>query len=83
MRMSSIPILPTSKICGFIQRVNVSLGFRALYCERPLRTPSGSCPLCLTPPCYHLEPPATAALFWSGVRDLDRRTVEFDGARLA
>jgi hypothetical protein len=24
---------------------------------------SGSCPLCLTPPCYHLEPPATAALF--------------------
>src|SRR5215475_16153134 len=26
-------------------------------------TLSGSCPLCLTPPCYHLEPPATAALF--------------------
>src|SRR5580658_2585613 len=22
-------------------------------------TLSGSCPLCLTPPCYHLEPPAT------------------------
>ncbi|MGB6797128.1 MAG: hypothetical protein WBE48_11405, partial [Xanthobacteraceae bacterium] len=28
-------------------------------------TLSGSCPLCLTPPCYHLEPPATAALFCS------------------
>jgi hypothetical protein len=28
-------------------------------------TLSGSCPLCLTPPCYHLEPPATAApFFW-------------------
>jgi len=26
-------------------------------------TSSGSCPLCLTPPCYHLGPPATAALF--------------------
>src|SRR5262252_6239519 len=26
-------------------------------------TLSGSCPLCLTPPCYHLEPPATAAPF--------------------
>src|ERR1700684_1293679 len=26
-------------------------------------TSSGSCPLCLTPPCYHLEPPVTAALF--------------------
>src|SRR4029077_11548368 len=28
-------------------------------------TLSGSCPLCLTPPCYHLEPPATAAPFLS------------------
>src|SRR5690242_9432039 len=27
-------------------------------------TLSGSCPLCLTPPCYHLEPPATAAPFF-------------------
>src|SRR5262249_61450958 len=26
-------------------------------------TSSGSCPLCLTPPFYHLEPPVTAALF--------------------
>jgi len=27
-------------------------------------TPSGSCPLCLTPPCYQLQrPPETAALF--------------------
>ena len=25
---------------------------------------SGSCPLCLTPPCYHFEPPATAAPFF-------------------
>jgi hypothetical protein len=30
-------------------------------------TSSGSCPLCLTPPCYHLEPPATAALFYDFV----------------
>src|ERR1700751_1636649 len=30
-------------------------------------TSSGSCPLCLTPPCYNLEPPATAApFFFSG-----------------
>jgi len=29
-------------------------------------TPSGSCPLCLTPPCYQLQkPPETAALFLS------------------
>jgi hypothetical protein len=29
-------------------------------------TPSGSCPLCLTPPCYQLQkPPETAALFWA------------------
>src|ERR1700686_4073816 len=29
-------------------------------------TPSGSCPLCLTPPCYQLQkPPETAALFFA------------------
>src|SRR5262245_7043877 len=31
-------------------------------------TLSGSCPLCLTLPCYHLEPPATAAPFLSQYR---------------
>jgi hypothetical protein len=29
-------------------------------------TLSGSCPLCLTPPCYHLEPPFPAAPFYLG-----------------
>src|SRR3954470_2591455 len=30
----------------------------------PVWTPSGSCALCLTPPCYQLhKPPETAALF--------------------
>jgi hypothetical protein len=28
-------MLPTSKNCGFTQSVNVSLGFRPLYCECP------------------------------------------------
>src|SRR3954454_20506460 len=38
-------------------------------------TPSGSCPLCLTPPCYQLQkPPETAALFLLGS--------SFPGARL-
>src|SRR5712671_2755873 len=36
-------------------------------------TPSGSCPLCLTPPCYHFEPPATAALFFGPRRRGPRR----------
>src|SRR3954452_20581169 len=32
----------------------------------PVWTPSGSCPLCLTPPCYQLQkPPETAGLFFS------------------
>src|SRR6478735_7615328 len=30
-------------------------------------TLSGSCPLYLTPPCYHLEPPATAAPFFVSI----------------
>src|ERR1051325_7270394 len=34
---------------------------------------SGSCPLCLTPPCYHFEPPATAAPFFVPFRCISRR----------
>jgi hypothetical protein len=38
-------------------------------------TPSGSCPLCLTPPCYQLQkPPETAALFL-GVRVTSLETI--------
>src|SRR5215471_10074672 len=45
-------------------RLNSWLSFPLYYSRRPTSwTPSGSCPLCLTPPCYHFEPPATAALF--------------------
>src|ERR1700691_2514839 len=40
---------------------------RLLQISSNFWTSSGSCPLCLTPPCYHLEPPATAALFSCGV----------------
>ena len=38
---------------------------RSLLLSSIFWTSSGSCPLCLTPPCYHFEPPATAALFLS------------------
>ena len=57
---------PWQKIPHSPQSGNVSLSFLDHYWARPSSwTLSGSCPLCLTPPCYHLEPPATAALFLS------------------
>src|SRR5215472_8733553 len=37
---------------------------RSLQNSSNFWTSSGSCPLCLTPPCYNLEPPATAAPFY-------------------
>src|SRR5262249_20323638 len=36
---------------------------RSLQNSSNFWTSSGSCPLCLTPPCYRLEPPATGAPF--------------------
>jgi hypothetical protein len=36
---------------------------RSLQISSIFWTSSGSCPLCLTPPCYRLEPPASAAPF--------------------
>jgi len=40
------------------------LSFLDYDCIVLVWTPSGSCPLCLTPPCYQLQkPPETAALF--------------------
>jgi hypothetical protein len=45
---------------------NRFLSFLAYYQDLSIFwTSSGSCPLCLTPPCYPLEPPETAALFCS------------------
>ncbi|BBB96308.1 peptide synthetase [Bradyrhizobium elkanii USDA 61] len=45
------------------------LSFLDYDCIVLVWTPSGSCPLCLTPPCYQLQkPPETAALFCASYR---------------
>jgi hypothetical protein len=58
------PVAGIAKIPNLPQLDKVPLSFLDHYWSRPSSwTLSGSCPLCLTPPCYHLEPPATAAPF--------------------
>jgi hypothetical protein len=60
------PVAGIAKIPNLPRLGNVPLSFLDHYWSRPSSwTLSGSCPLCLTPPCYHLEPPATAAPFLS------------------
>ena len=55
-----------AKIAHWAQFGNVSLSFLDHYCDCPSSwTLSGSCPLCLTPPCYQLRAAGDGGSFLS------------------
>ena len=51
--------------CRFIAKFKALLSFLDHYSVSIFWTLSGSCPLCLTPPCLDFEPPAMAAPFFN------------------
>ena len=56
---------PRAKIKHWPQSGNLSLSFLDHYWARPSSwTLSGSCPLCLTPPCYHLRAAGNGGSFF-------------------
>src|SRR5262245_7559933 len=61
--------MPTRGPYKIMRSLNAILSFPLHYWCRPSSwTSSGSCPLCLTPPCLTFEPPATAARFFLCVK---------------